>query len=96
MRDAGAVHNIEKCFFKRRRNLIFDNLGLCPCTDNFTAGALDDIGLSDVDTDRGIKLQRPSARGDLGVAVNDADLFTKLIDKNNKGIALCDNTGKLA
>ena len=75
-----TVHNIELCLFKGRCYLILNNAGAGAVTDNGGA-VFDCLLLTDVNTNAGIETEGATAGCNLGIAVDNANLFTKLIDK---------------
>lgn len=83
-----AVHDIELSLFEGRSDFILDYLSPCARADELVAGAFELLYLADIDTDRSIELQRTSAGCDLGVAIDNADLFTQLVYENYNSIRL--------
>lgn len=83
-----AVHDIELSLFEGRSDLILDYLSPCARADELVAGAFELLYLADIDTDRSIELQRTTAGCDLGVAIDNADLFTQLVYENYNSIRL--------
>ena len=91
-----AVHDVELGLLEGRSDLVLDYLRPCARADKLVAGALELLYLAHIDTYRGIELQRAAARRHLGIAVDNADLFTQLIYKNYNGIRLCNGARKLS
>ena len=54
------------------------------------AAVLEDLALTDVDSDRGIIFEGVTAGGSLGITVNDTHLETELIDKDHDAVGLGD------
>ena len=93
--NALAVHDIEDGLFKRRRDLVFDDLGARAVADDLCA-VLDGLGPADVDTNGRVELECVATRGRLGVSVHDADLHTKLVDEDDDTVRFCDVAGELS
>ena len=93
--NALAVHDIEDGLFKRRRDLVFDDLGARAVADDLGA-VLDGLGPANIDTNGRVELERVAARGRLGVSVHDADLHTKLVDEDDDAVRFRDVAGKLS
>ena len=93
--NALAVHDIEDGLFKRRRDLVFDDLGARAVADDLCA-VLDGLGPANIDTNGRVELERVAARGRLGVSVHDADLHTKLVDEDDDAVRFRDVAGKLS
>ena len=56
-----------------------------------------DLGVAtDIQTDRGIEFEGPSARCGFWVAKHDTDFFTKLVDKDGNGLGFVDGGRELA
>ena len=83
-----AVHDIELSLFEGRSNFILDYLSPCARTDELIAGTFELLYLADINTYRSIELQRTTAGCDLGVAIDNADLFTQLVYENYNSIRL--------
>ena len=96
LRDALAEHNIKLGLTERGRDLVFHNFGAGAVADERTGGVLQALDTAHVDPHTGIVLQRASAGGDLGVAVDDADLLAQLVDEDADGVRLADDAGQLA
>ena len=85
MIDALAVHNLEFGLLKGRRNLVLDHLDTGFVTDHLIA-FFDSPNAAYIQTNRGIKLQRVTARGSLRTTKHHANFHSNLIDKDNQGI----------
>ena len=59
-------------------------------------GVLERLDAADVEADRGVELERPAARGHLGVAEHHAHFFPQLIDEDRRRLRLVDGAGQLA
>ena len=57
---------------------------------------LDSLALADFNADGAVELERAAAGGYLGVAVDNADLFAQLVDKDSHAVALVDSSGELS
>ena len=94
-RNALAVKNIEFCHAERRCDLVFYNFALNVVAVNIVA-ILELLGFANVDTNRCEELERATAGRGFGIAVNNANLFTNLVNENNNAVALGDNARELA
>ena len=56
---------------------------------------LEGLNAADIESHRGIELQRIAARGGLGVAVGDADLQAQLVQEDHRAAGLADVAGDL-
>ena len=83
-----AVHDVELGLLEGRSDFILNYLSPCARADKLVARALELLYLAHIDTYRGIELQRAAARRHLGVAIDNADLFTQLIYENYNSIRL--------
>ena len=92
--DALAVHDIKFGLPEGGRHLVFDYLGPGVVANELVAH-FEGLHLADVDADRGVELQRPTAGGDLRVAVGNADFLPELVDKDHDTVGLCDAAGQL-
>ena len=93
--DALTIHDIELRLTERRRHLVLHHLGPGTVADDLAAG-LQRLDTAHVNADGGIELQRTAAGGDLRVAIHDAHLLAQLVDEDNDGISLVDDTRQLA
>ena len=57
---------------------------------------LDSLALADLDADGAVELERAAACGDLGVAVDNADLLAQLVDEDSHAVALVNSAGELS
>src|SRR5690606_10875078 len=85
--DALAVHDVEDDLAERRGDLVLDHLHPGGVADHLVA-VLDRARAADVETDRGVELQRIAAGSGLGRAVHDADLVTDLVDEQHDALRL--------
>src|SRR5579875_1968289 len=83
--DPLAVHDVDLGLAERGRRLVLDHLhpGAVP---DYLRALLDGFDPTDVETDRGVELQRPAARRGLGAAEHDADLLAQLVDEDGDGV----------
>ena len=86
--DALAEHDVKLCLTERRCHLILDDLGAGVVADELAGRVLQALHAADVDADRRIILQGAAAGGDLGVAVDDADLLAQLVDEDADRVGL--------
>src|ERR1039457_1566677 len=93
-RDAGAIHDLELGFAKRRRHLVLDDLDARLVADHFLA-ILDGADSADVEPHRGVELERVAAGRGLGVAEHHADLHANLIDEDHDRVRALDVAGQL-
>ena len=63
--------------------------------DELAGGIFQALHTADINPDRGIIFQRAAARGDFGVAVDDAHFFTQLVDEDANRVGLADDAGQL-
>src|SRR6266545_883003 len=95
LRDPLAVHHVELRFAERRRDLVLDDLHPRAAADDDVA-VLDGADAADVDTHRGVELQRAATSRRFRVAEHDADLLAQLIDEDQARLGLGDDAGQLA
>ena len=93
--DAFAVDHVKLGDTERRGNLVLDDLDLGMCTDDIGA-VLQKFAAADIETDRGVELQCTAAGRGLGIAVENADFFTQLVDEDGHAAGLGDDAGQLA
>ncbi|MNC85105.1 hypothetical protein D3C83_06820 [compost metagenome] len=86
-RDPLAVHHVEFRLAEWRRDLVLHDLDPRAPPDHLVA-ILDAGDAPDVDADRRIELQRPTAGRCLGVAEHDANLLAQLVDEDERGVRL--------
>src|SRR5688572_5433724 len=89
-----AVHHVELGLTERRRHLVLHDLDARAAADHLVA-VLDAGDAPDVDAHRRVELQRAAARGRFGIAEHDADLFTQLVDEDERRFRLRDRAGEL-
>ncbi len=94
-RNAFSVENVEFSLTERRRDLVLDDLGAGLGTDDLFA-LLDRADAADVDTHRGVELQRIAAGRGFGVAEHHADLHADLVDENHQRVRTLDVRRQLA
>ena len=94
--NALAKHDVELGLTERRCHLILHDLGTGVVADELAGGVLQTLHTADVDAHRGIILQRTAAGGDFGVAVDDADLLTQLVDEDADRVGLANDAGQFA
>ena len=63
--------------------------------NELAGGIFQALHTADINPDRGIIFQRAAARGDFGVAVDDAHFFTQLVDEDANRVGLADDAGQL-
>src|SRR5690349_14330052 len=88
-RDALPVHDLEFGFAERRGNLVLDHFDAGLVADDLFA-ILDGADATDVETHRGIELQRVTTGGGFGVAEHHADLHADLVDEDDDGVGTLD------
>src|SRR5699024_5957778 len=93
--DSFPEHNVKLCFLEGRCHLVLDHFGPGAVSDKVAAGILQALNTADINTDTGIIFQSPAACGDFRVAIDNAHLLTKLVDKDTDGVGLADNAGQL-
>src|SRR4051794_10425997 len=93
--EAGAPQEVELGLLERRGHLVLDDLDAHPAADRLGA-LLEGLDAADVEPDRRVELQRPATGGDLGGAVDDADLLAQLVDEDRGGAGVVQRTGDLA
>src|SRR5205814_7995482 len=92
--DAAIEHDVELGVAEGWRDLVLDHAGAgAGANGNFAF--LDRLRAANVDADRAIELQRPTAGGGLGIAEHHANLFADLVDEDHGGFALGDRPGEL-
>src|SRR5688572_30838439 len=72
-RNAEPVHDFELGLTERRRDLVLDHFDARLVADDFFA-RLDGADAADIETHRGVELERVATRGGFRVAEHDADL----------------------
>src|SRR3990167_2344147 len=93
--DAFTVQDVELGCFERRRDLVLDDLDLGFVADDLVA-LLDGADATDVQTHRGVELQRIAARGGFRTAEHHTDLHADLVDEDDHAVGLLDVGGELA
>src|SRR4051812_26719735 len=93
--EAGAPQEVELGLLERRGHLVLDDLDADPAADRLGA-LLEGLDATDVEPDRRVELQRAATGGDLGRAVDDADLLAQLVDEDRGGAGVVQRTSDLA
>src|SRR5690606_33850738 len=93
--DAPAVEDVELGLLERRGHLVLDDLGARAVADRLGA-LLEGLDAADVDTHRGVELQRLAAGGGLRGAEEHPDLLAQLVDEDRRGARGGQRTGDLA
>ena len=93
--DPLVEQHVELGLLERRRHLVLHHLDPHPAADDDLA-LLDRTDAADVETERGVELERLATGGGLGVAEHDADLFAELVDEHHRGVGAIDGAGQLA
>src|SRR3954469_8050553 len=93
--EAGAPQEVELGLLERRGHLVLDDLDTHPAADRLGA-LLEGLDAADVEPDRRVELQGAATGGDLGRAVDDADLLAQLVDEDRGGAGVVQRTGDLA
>ena len=81
--DAVAEEYVEFRNPKWQSYLVLDDTRLYPGADHL-GPLLDGIGAPQVDSNRTVELQRSSSGGHLGIAEDDANLLSELIDEHDR------------
>ena len=76
-------------FFERWRHFVFDDLDFGFIANDFVAG-FDRAGATNIETHRGVKLQRITTSGGLGIAKHDANLHADLVNEDDHRISTID------
>src|SRR5690606_17810526 len=87
-----SVHDIELHHLKRRCNLVFHHFHLSTVTQNIIGALFDLPDSSDIQSDRGVKLQGITPGSRFRVTKHDADLLPKLVDENTCTACLVDGS----
>ena len=95
VRDADAVLDVELGELERRRDLVLDDLDADPVADRLGA-LLEGLDAAQVESLRGVELQRPPARLRLGAAEADPDLLADLVREQADGLRPVEVAGELA
>ena len=95
LRDTRAVEDIELGGLEGGSNLVLNNLTSGVRAVNLGA-VLKRLNAANVDTHGGVELKSLTTGGNLGVAVHNANLLTKLVGEDNDTVGLCDSTGELS
>src|SRR5690606_14384026 len=82
-RDSFSVHNVKLRCFKWRSNFVFDNFYSGFITRSLAIASFNLSRSSNVQTNRGVKLQGITSSCCLRISEHHPDLFTKLVDKYN-------------
>src|SRR5581483_6604235 len=82
-RNTFVIKDVELNFAEGRGKLIFHHLHT-HAVPNDLLPLFDHVAPSDVEADRSIKLKRIAARRGFGVPIENADLRTELIRKNDR------------
>ena len=90
LRDSFIIEDIELDFAERRSEFVLDDLHSDAVTDDL-GPFLDHIAAANVETHRCIKLERITTGRRFGIAIEHADLRTKLIGKNNRRAGFADH-----
>src|SRR5690606_23877156 len=93
--DAGAVQDLELSLTERRRHLVLHDLDPGFTADHLVA-FLHRAGTADIQTDRGVELQRVTTGGGFRVAEHHADLHADLVDEDHQAVGILDVAGDLA
>ena len=93
--DALAKQDVELRRLEGGADLVLDHLHLGFVADGFVA-LLDGAGAANVQTHRGVELQRVTARGGFGAAEHHADLHADLVDEDDRAVGLLDRGRELA
>src|SRR4051794_24741352 len=93
--EALAPEDVELGLLERRGDLVLDDLDPGAAADGVGA-LLEGLDATDVEADRRVELQRTATGGDLGRAVDDADLLAQLIDEDRRRTGVVQGTGDLA
>src|SRR5439155_9773116 len=93
--DAGAEQHLELRLAERPRALVLDHLDAHPRSHRLVA-LLELSDAADVETHRGVELERLTARRGLGIAEDDPDLLPQLVDEDDAGVLLVYGRGQLA
>ena len=93
--DAAAEQDVEFGDAEGWSHLVFGHLDL-GANAVFLRGALEGLHAADVETHRGIELQRITTGGGFRVAVGDADLEPELVEEDHRATGLADVAGDLA
>src|SRR5271155_3198538 len=95
LRNALAVYDVELGFAEGRRHFVFHDFDLGSIAGDNLA-VLDRGDAADVGAHARVELQGAAAGGGFRIAEHHADLFADLVDENQTGIRLRDDTGELA
>ena len=93
--SCSSVHDVELGLLERCRALVLDHLdpGAVP---HDVGPVLDGLDPTDVEPNRRVELQGPTAGGRLGRAEHDADLLPQLVDEDGDGARLRQRPRQLA
>src|SRR5690606_5766053 len=93
--NALAVHDVELDLLEGRSELVLDDLDAGLVADDLVA-VLDRTDAADVETHRGVELERVAAGGRLWRAEHHADLHADLVDEDDHAVRARDRRGQLA
>src|SRR5439155_4199819 len=93
--DAGAEEDVELGELDRRRDLVLRHLYADTVANRLDA-LLERLDSPDVESHRGVELQRPAARRRLGIPEHDADLLAQLVREDADGVGAVERAGELA
>src|SRR5690606_35590564 len=93
--DALAVVDLELGLTEGRRDLVLHYLDAGFAADHLVA-FFDRAGTTDVQTHRGVELQRVATGGGFRAAQHHADLHADLVDEDHQAVGILDVAGDLA
>ena len=93
--DTFTEHEVELAGAERRSHFVLHHTYFHTIADVLVA-VLDGLRAADVDTHRGVELQCVATGSSLRIAKEDANLLTKLVDKDAAAVGLADGGRQLA
>src|SRR5207237_4003035 len=93
--DSLTIHDVELTLAEGRGNFVLHNFDLGTRPHHHVT-FFDGGDAADIDADRRIELQRAPTGGSFGIAEHHADLLSDLVDEDQAGARLGNDSGQLA